>query len=81
MTEARDGLTRREFLAGTLGVAAGAALAACSSSSSTVSSTTSASGATTAQVDGDLYFFNWAQFIDPSIVKGFQEKYGVSVPR
>ncbi|MFE3323476.1 spermidine/putrescine ABC transporter substrate-binding protein [Streptomyces sp. NPDC059176] len=29
--------------------------------------------------DGDLVYFNWADFVDPSIFTGFQKEYGVKV--
>ncbi|MDR7252535.1 spermidine/putrescine transport system substrate-binding protein [Nocardioides sp. BE266] len=32
-----------------------------------------------AKVDGDLVYFNWADYLAPSVVKGFQEEYGVKV--
>lgn len=32
-----------------------------------------------AKIDGDLVYFNWADYLAPSVVKGFQEEYGVQV--
>lgn len=32
-----------------------------------------------ARVDGDLVYFNWADYVDPSVFKGFEKEYGVSV--
>ena len=32
-----------------------------------------------AEIDGDLVYFNWADYLAPSVVKGFQEEYGVKV--
>ncbi len=32
-----------------------------------------------AKIDGDLIYFNWADYLAPSVVKGFQEEYGVKV--
>ncbi len=32
-----------------------------------------------AHVDGDLVYFNWADFVDPSVFKGFEKEYGVKV--
>ncbi|AZQ32559.1 spermidine/putrescine ABC transporter substrate-binding protein [Streptomyces cyaneochromogenes] len=32
-----------------------------------------------ARVDGDLVYFNWADFVDPSVFKGFEKEYGVKV--
>ena len=40
------------------------------------------SGGTTCavdQVDGDLNFYNWSEYIDPELVSGFEEQYGVDV--
>ena len=31
------------------------------------------------QIDGDLLIYNWAQYMDPQLKKGFEEKYGVTV--
>ncbi|MGW1893394.1 polyamine ABC transporter substrate-binding protein [Streptomyces sp. NPDC002004] len=32
-----------------------------------------------ARIDGDLVYFNWADFVDPSVFKGFEKEYGVNV--
>ena len=32
-----------------------------------------------AEIDGDLVYFNWADYLDPSIFKGFQKEYGVKI--
>ncbi len=29
--------------------------------------------------DGDLAYFNWAQYIDPKLLRGFEKEYGVKV--
>ena len=31
------------------------------------------------KIDGDLLIYNWAQYMDPDLQKGFSEKYGVKV--
>lgn len=31
------------------------------------------------KVDGDLVYFNWADYVDPSVFAGFQKEYGVKV--
>jgi len=31
------------------------------------------------QVDGDLKFYNWSEYIDPELITGFEEEYGVDV--
>jgi len=32
-----------------------------------------------AEIDGDLVYFNWADYLAPKVIKGFQEEYGVKV--
>ena len=32
-----------------------------------------------AKIDGDLVYFNWADYLDPSVLKGFQKEYGVKI--
>ncbi|MFE7443172.1 spermidine/putrescine ABC transporter substrate-binding protein [Streptomyces chartreusis] len=32
-----------------------------------------------ARVDGDLVYFNWADYVDPTVFKGFEKEYGVKV--
>ncbi|WP_203230969.1 polyamine ABC transporter substrate-binding protein [Nocardioides caldifontis] len=32
-----------------------------------------------AEIDGDLVYFNWADYLAPSVLKGFQKEYGVRV--
>ena len=29
------------------------------------------------KIDGDLLYFNYSEYIDPALVKGFQKEYGV----
>lgn len=31
------------------------------------------------EVDGDLNFYNWSEYIDPELVSGFEDQYGVDV--
>ncbi len=31
------------------------------------------------KIDGDLVYFNWSQYIDPALLKGFEKRYGVKV--
>jgi len=31
------------------------------------------------QVDGDLNFYNWSEYIDPELVTAFEEQYGITV--
>src|SRR4029453_6467802 len=31
------------------------------------------------KIDGDLVYFNWSQYIDPALLKGFEKRHGVQV--
>jgi len=31
------------------------------------------------KIDGDLVYFNWAEYVHPKVFKGFQEEYGVKI--
>ena len=31
------------------------------------------------KIDGDLVYFNWAEYVDPKVFKGFEKEYGVKV--
>ncbi|MGH2926014.1 MAG: polyamine ABC transporter substrate-binding protein [Solirubrobacterales bacterium] len=61
---------------------AGTALAAYGLAGCTVERPIDKSGAAQVivpKVDGDLLIFNWAQYMDPALQSGFEDKYGVSV--
>ena len=84
MTEPRLSMNRRDFLRGSFGVGAAAALAACgfSGGSSTPSASSNASSAAPmaqAKVDGDLIYYSWADYCDPAVKAGFKSKYGVNI--
>lgn len=73
-------LTRRGFM----GASAGAALAAYgfAGAGCTVERAIDKSAAGSfakPEIDGDLLIFNWAQYMDPALKKGFSERYGVEV--
>lgn len=71
-------LSRRELLQ----AGAGAALAAYGLGGCSVSRRVdrSAEGRIIKpEVDGDLLIFNWAQYMDPALKRGFSERYGVEV--
>jgi spermidine/putrescine transport system substrate-binding protein len=77
-----DSVSRRGFLGGVLGLGATAALAGCgfsSGSSSPSGSTTSLAPAAKAKVDGDLVYFNWAEYLDKDVRTGFEKEYGVKI--
>jgi spermidine/putrescine transport system substrate-binding protein len=77
---ADSGLTRRDLLAAGAGAALGAyglaGLAGCTVERQVDKS---AGGPIKAEIDGDLLIYNWAQYMDPALKKGFSEKYGVEV--
>lgn len=71
-------IDRRTFLGGTLSVAALGLLAACGSGGDKTE--TSATEATVAKKDGDtLNLYAWEGYFAPDAIKGFQDKYGITV--
>ncbi len=52
------------------------AVAACASGDDAVAS---ASDCAAGEVDGDLNFYNWSEYIDPDLITAFEEEYGVDV--
>jgi spermidine/putrescine-binding protein len=73
----RTPMSRRRFMKGAAVLGGAALLEACASNS------TPGSGASQkpiqAKVDGDLYYFNWAQYISPKLIAGFEKEFGVKV--
>jgi spermidine/putrescine transport system substrate-binding protein len=70
-------LRRREVLVAGGGLALAASLSACGLGSSSSGGDTSR--VIEPKIDGDLVYFNWAQYLNPSLFKAFEEKYGVQV--
>lgn len=68
--------SRRKALGLGLGISAAAALAACGGGSSGGEDEVEE---LKAEPDGDLNFFNYAEYIDPDVIKGFEQEYGVKV--
>lgn len=72
-------LTRRSLLsrAAGLGLALGAGglAAACGGPAAPAAK----APAIKAKIDGDLSIFNWAQYMNPAVIKGFEKEYGVAV--
>ncbi|MEV7616635.1 spermidine/putrescine ABC transporter substrate-binding protein [Streptomyces sp. NPDC089799] len=72
--------SRRSLLRAGTAAALGLATAGCG-----FASTGDPAAAATAQapidvkVDGDLVYFNWADFVDPAVFSGFEKEYGVKV--
>jgi spermidine/putrescine transport system substrate-binding protein len=71
-------LSRRDVLKAGGGIALAASLSACGLGGGS-SSEEDTKRAIEAKVDGDLVYFNWAQYLNPSLIKGFEKKYGVQV--
>ncbi|MFE5537586.1 spermidine/putrescine ABC transporter substrate-binding protein [Streptomyces sp. NPDC056492] len=73
-------LTRRSFLRA--GTTAALALTAAGCGFASDGDPAAAAAAHTpidVKVDGDLVYFNWADFVDPAVFEGFQKEYGVKV--
>ncbi|MCX4539413.1 spermidine/putrescine ABC transporter substrate-binding protein [Streptomyces sp. NBC_01565] len=73
-------LTRRSFLRA--GTTAALALTAAGCGFVAADDPAAAAAAQTpidVEIDGDLVYFNWADFVDPAVFEGFQEEYGVKV--
>lgn len=79
----KSSIDRRDFLRGSLGVAIGAAglleTACGGGSTATQPVATPTPNFAKAQIDGDLNFFNWSQYLSPDVIKGFENQYGVKV--
>jgi spermidine/putrescine transport system substrate-binding protein len=69
-------LRRRELLQAGAGLAIGAGLAACGIERGLQGDT---DRVIEPNVDGDLVYFNYSQYIAPSVLKAFQERYDVRV--
>jgi spermidine/putrescine transport system substrate-binding protein len=69
--------SRRGFLTG--GLAASFALSSCAYIRDDVAVDAPLPPSAKAEIDGDLVYFNWADYLAPRVIKGFQEEYGVKV--
>jgi len=74
-------LRRRELLQGGAGLALALGLAGCGVGDEPAGSTKKVAKAKVikAQPDGDLVYFNWAEYLDPKLIKEFEKRYGVKV--
>jgi spermidine/putrescine transport system substrate-binding protein len=74
-------LSRRSFLKGGLALGATASLATsgCAYIPSETPVRKALPTSAKAKIDGDLVYFNWADYLDPSVLKGFQREYGVKI--
>ena len=68
---------RRRFLFGA--ATAAAVLAAPGCAYMTPKPNPAATKPVEPKIDGDLVYFNWADYVDPSVFEGFQKEYGVKV--
>lgn len=71
-------MSRRHVLKVGGGLALGAALAGCGLGNN-AGDEAETTREIEPEVDGDLVYFNWAQYLDPKLIKQFQRKYGVEV--
>jgi spermidine/putrescine transport system substrate-binding protein len=75
-----SGLNRRDLLLGGAGLALGATgLAGCKLNSGIGGSVEATLKPIPDKVDGDLVYFNWAEYINPDLIKAFEKRYGVKV--
>jgi spermidine/putrescine transport system substrate-binding protein len=75
-------INRRDFLRGGAALGLGGTalwLAAACGTSSAVATSTAPTNYPKAQIDGDLEFFNWSQYLSPDLITSFQNQYGVKV--
>lgn len=68
-------IDRRGLLLG----GASLALAGCGVGDSSSGSKEAAEKPIRKRIDGDLVYFNYAEYVDPKLVKGFEKEYGVKV--
>lgn len=71
--------TRRTFLRGGLALGAVSTLPACAYIRGEPPASAPLPKSAKAKIDGDLVYFNWADYLDPKVVKGFQKEYGVKI--
>lgn len=74
-----SGTTRRTLLRGGLALGTVPLLSSCAYIRDDVPAAAPLPKSAKAQIDGDLVYFNWADYLDPSVLKGFQKEYGVKI--
>jgi spermidine/putrescine transport system substrate-binding protein len=72
-------LNRRNLLKGGAGLALGAGLAGCGVGNIDRGSRAETEKPIRKRIDGDLVYFNYSEYVDPALVKGFEKLYGVRV--
>jgi spermidine/putrescine transport system substrate-binding protein len=70
-------INRRRFLLGTAGVAALLATPSCAYMNPKPNA--ASTKPVEPKIDGDLVYFNWADYVEPSVFEGFSNEYGVKV--
>jgi spermidine/putrescine transport system substrate-binding protein len=75
----RRRLSRRDTLKLGGGLALGAALAGCGLGGDDSNTEADTQRAIEPEIDGDLAYFNWAQYLDPKLIRRFEREHGVRV--
>lgn len=73
------GVSRRSLLKGGLALGATAAAAGCAYIPTNEPPLVSLPKSAKAKIDGDLVYFNWADYLDPGVLRRFQKEYGVKI--
>ena len=71
--------SRRSLLTGGLALGASMALPGCAYIRDDVPVDAPLPKSAKAEIDGDLVYFNWADYLAPKVLRGFQEEYGVRI--
>ena len=71
--------SRRGFLTGGLALGASMTLPGCAYIRDDAAVDAPLPPSAKAEIDGDLVYFNYAQYINPSLVKQFEQKHGIQV--
>lgn len=79
MTRTLPSTTRRTLLRGGLALGAVSTLPACAYIRDDVPAVAPLPKSAKAEIDGDLIYFNWADYLAPRVLKGFQKEYGVKI--